>query len=261
MVIGTTVPAKGFSATQQVKAGLQEIFSSIQGEGIYVGKRQIFVRFNACHLKCRYCDTPQRPAAVQCAIETDSGTGETVLVDNPMTPDQVMHWIEVLASRARHHSISFTGGEPLLYTDFLQHLLPQVAPMLPVYLETSGTQPEKLETVLPWVSIVAMDIKLPSATGEPMQVENHKRFYQLGCSRQIFVKLVFAETTTVDELDAVRDIVTHRGTPIILQPETSLDTGENTVSATRILELETFLSRHFDDVRVIPQTHKMLSLL
>ena len=248
-------------AVRQVKAGLQEIFSSIQGEGIYVGKRQIFVRFNACHLKCQYCDTPQRPAAEQCEIETISGSSEKVQVQNPLSVEQVLHWITHLQQQFKHHSISFTGGEPLLYTDFLSALLPQLDDALPVYLETSGTQPEALQRLLPWIRIIAMDIKLSSATGEPMPLENHQRFYQIARTRDMYIKLVFSEDTTTDEIDATRAIVTDPGMPIILQPMTSLQTGENTVSASKIFEMEQYLSRYFQDVRVIPQTHKMLDLL
>ncbi|MDF1532664.1 MAG: 7-carboxy-7-deazaguanine synthase QueE, partial [ANME-2 cluster archaeon] len=38
---------------------LGEIFNSIQGEGIFTGMRQVFVRFQGCPLHCDYCDTPQ----------------------------------------------------------------------------------------------------------------------------------------------------------------------------------------------------------
>ncbi|RYD04476.1 hypothetical protein N752_13975 [Desulforamulus aquiferis] len=34
------------------EANIQEIFSSIQGEGPYVGCRQIFIRFTGCNWQC-----------------------------------------------------------------------------------------------------------------------------------------------------------------------------------------------------------------
>lgn len=191
----------------------------------------------------------------------ESGSGEKLYLENPVSVDTVLEVLHQLLAKTRHHSISFTGGEPLLYTTFLKALLPHIARSIPVYLETSGTQPDKLQEILPWVHIIAMDIKLPSATGEPMQLANHQRFYQLSQARELFVKLVFSETTTNQEIQAVFDIVTDTKTPIILQPMTSLVTGENTVSAAKIFELEQFLSQHYTDVRVIPQTHKMLSIL
>lgn len=256
----TNCPIKAHRCNE-VKTGLREIFSSIQGEGIYVGQRQIFIRFSACHLRCGYCDTPQRHAPIYCELEPISGSGEKVRLENPISAQAVLDWVQHFIGITRHHSISLTGGEPLLYTTFLKSLLPQLAPLLPIYLETSGTQPEKLEEILEWIRIIAMDIKLPSATGEPLQFENHRRFYQLGCRKELFVKLVIAQETTTEELQTVVEIVDNRRIPIILQPVTSLTTGEVNVSASKMFELESFLSSHFADVRLIPQTHRMLSLL
>ena len=39
------------------KIKIKEIFESIQGEGPYVGYKQLFIRFCNCNLKCNYCDT------------------------------------------------------------------------------------------------------------------------------------------------------------------------------------------------------------
>ena len=42
--------------TEDMKADILEIFSSIQGEGLRIGERQIFIRFHGCNLNCAYCD-------------------------------------------------------------------------------------------------------------------------------------------------------------------------------------------------------------
>ena len=39
-------------------ARVVEVFSSIQGEGVCLGHRQIFVRLGGCNLHCDYCDEP-----------------------------------------------------------------------------------------------------------------------------------------------------------------------------------------------------------
>ena len=43
-----------------------KIFSSLQGEGLRVGERMVFVRLAGCPWRCRYCDTPE-------SLDFDSG--------------------------------------------------------------------------------------------------------------------------------------------------------------------------------------------
>lgn len=256
--------------TARLQVPVQEIFSSIQGEAVYVGKRQVFVRFAHCHLKCRYCDTPMTTPSGQCQVETVPGSGAIELLPNPMTPEALLTQIGQLLPFSRHHGVSFTGGEPLLYHRFLRALFPQLQEQYgsqlrkPVYLETSGTQPEFLQAVLPWVDVIAMDIKLPSSTGEAAQFQQHALFYEVARSRpetQLFIKVIFNAQTTDEELDAIRAIVADRTLPLILQPETDLETRRIHVSPADVLRVEQALARDFEDVRVIPQTHKMLQVL
>jgi organic radical activating enzyme len=200
----------------------------------------------------------------KCHVEVTPGSGQMTLIENPMNPTEVLSVLQKLIPLAHHHSISFTGGEPLLYHRFLGELLPHLQPLCPIYLETSGTQPAFLEAILPWVDIIAMDIKLPSATGEPAQFENHATFYQVAQTRpdtELFIKLIFTAETTSAELEAVREIVQDRAIPIILQPMTSLTDRTVHISPLDIFRIEQTLSQTFQDVRVIPQTHKMLNVL
>ena len=41
----------------QSTAKIREIFTSIQGEGPYMGEKHAFVRFCRCNLNCEFCDT------------------------------------------------------------------------------------------------------------------------------------------------------------------------------------------------------------
>ncbi|MEB3206536.1 MAG: 7-carboxy-7-deazaguanine synthase QueE [Vampirovibrionales bacterium] len=253
-------------------APIQSIFSSVQGEGPYVGHRQLFVRFAHCHLKCRYCDTPMMSATGQCHWEKNAGSGDETLIENPIS-QALFHQLLLTAwGKVRHHSVSLTGGEPLLYHRFLANSLPELVHQgLRFYLETSGTQPLFLKEVLPWLSVIAMDIKLPSATGEAADFENQADFYRLAVSEsdrkaQTFIKLIFEHTIPDDELAAIRDIVRHADTPIFLQPMTLPEDSENpsprlACSARELFRLIDVLQGHFHQVRVVPQTHKLLNIL
>ncbi|MEM0952050.1 MAG: 7-carboxy-7-deazaguanine synthase QueE [Cyanobacteria bacterium P01_H01_bin.74] len=250
--------------TNSETAPVQEVFSSLQGEGVLVGKRQIFVRFAHCHLSCAYCDTPMQSVNSNCFVETPIASGAYAEYKNPVAGESFLQLIEGLLAQMPHHSVSITGGEPLLYWRFLKQVLPELKQHLPTYLETSGTQPDFLAPLLPWLDWVAMDIKLPSATKEPPVFDKHQAFYQ--CLKQspglqCIVKIIFNTQSTQEEMQAVIDIVSERSTPIILQPETCLKTGQLKFNAQHAMQLEKILTAVFDDVRVIPQTHKMLQVL
>src|SRR3989339_2270889 len=50
---------KASAGSGNLKAPISEVFSSYQGEGIFVGQPQVFIRFCGCNLRCGYCDTPE----------------------------------------------------------------------------------------------------------------------------------------------------------------------------------------------------------
>jgi organic radical activating enzyme len=163
-----------------VTAAISELFSSIQGEGLLVGERQVFVRFTGCNLDCAYCDTPAaRTDAPTCRIERTPGRQDFEQARNPLTARQVADAVKPLVrpQPGLHHSVALTGGEPLLHADFLLELLPLVGDLgLGAYLETNGTLADELVRVLPHIDVVCLDIKLPSATKQAPIWGMHERF-------------------------------------------------------------------------------------
>ncbi|NQT21767.1 MAG: 7-carboxy-7-deazaguanine synthase QueE [Planctomycetes bacterium] len=241
----------------QARANVCEVFSSIQGEGVYVGRRQVFVRFYGCNLKCRFCDTPRtRTPDGRCGIETQPGTGNFAAFENPIDAERLTESVTSLAKRARHHSISLTGGEPLLHADFLRHWLPALLGGPGVYLETNGTLPDALEKIIDLIDVTAMDIKLPSATGMGPLWDEHACFLRVAAMREVFVKVVFTEGTPDAELEEVVRIVSEVSPPpaVVLQPVT----GAGAPSPERILSCHALMSKALPEVLVIPQTHKII---
>jgi 7-carboxy-7-deazaguanine synthase len=157
-------------------ANLIEIFSAIQGEGINVGTRQIFVRFGGCDLRCHYCDSEHTwQKQPTCSIEQTPGQRDFTTHDNPIESSQLLTWIKQQNQPHLHDSISITGGEPLLHAPFLAQFLPQVKELtnLPIYLETGGHRPKQLVQVLPYLDLVGMDIKLPSVSRRCEPTNHH----------------------------------------------------------------------------------------
>jgi len=74
-------------------ANLAEVFSSIQGEGVHIGRRQIFIRFVGCNLACEYCDTHLLDGADSCRLEATPGRGDFIDVANPVPMDRVVELV------------------------------------------------------------------------------------------------------------------------------------------------------------------------
>lgn len=238
---------------------LVEVFSSIQGEGLYVGTRQVFVRLAGCNLACDYCDTPaSRSLGKTAMIEKTPGKRDFFQLNNPVACDELAGFINSLLT-IRHHSVSFTGGEPLCQAAMLAN----VAPLLqaPVYLETNGTLCKQLSQVLPYVDFISMDIKLPSTTGRQCWQE-HREFLQLAASKAVFVKIVVAGQSTLTELQQAFKLVAavDPAIPVILQPVTPLH-GCRPVTPEAMLSYQETALTLLDNVRVIPQTHKYMGQL
>ncbi len=237
-----------------------EVFSSIQGEGLHLGRRQIFIRLADCNLSCAYCDTEFFRASLF-PSEIRPGCGFSTDRENPVPVYEIA---ELVAGWNRdlpgaHHSISITGGEPLCQADALAVWLPELRKILPIHLETNGTLPEDLVPLLGEIDFISMDFKLASVTGVPTPWEEHKRFLALAAQSPCQVKLVVGPQTSFDELlAAVRFI--HEiapDVPMILQPQTI----ERRVSlaAHQLLEMQALAAAIHHDIRVIPQVHHFLN--
>lgn len=246
-------------------ANVVELFSSIQGEGLYVGCRQIFVRFFSCNLECAYCDTPRSLEEVRsCLVERTPGKGDFYKLPNPLdvkTLNDIVFSFETVSGT--NHSISLTGGEPLLQGKFLGKWLPQLNRKFKIYLETNGTLYEELEEIIDYVDVISMDIKLPAAASIEPQWERHHRFLGIAREKELFIKLVVTADTSDDEFMQAVDFlaVEDKKIPLIIQPVTPYAGVKDKVGAGRILELHGMASRCLINVRVIPQTHKMMGLL
>ncbi len=94
------------------KAKIAEIFFSIQGEGPYTGTSQLFIRFVACNINCRYCDTKRDKFKVY----TSAGLAAKAAK---------------LIARHRPQYLCLTGGEPLLEAGFIAEFLKKLGKKRP----------------------------------------------------------------------------------------------------------------------------------
>jgi len=236
-----------------------EVFSSIQGEGQYVGHRQIFVRLAGCNLECAFCDTPtSRTFAQNGQIERTAGKRDFKVIFNPISIVELAKYINNMLVFP-HHSISLTGGEPLCQVAAIKKLAPLIDGK--IYLETNGTLPQELAIVLPDIDIISMDIKLPSATGRELWQQHHD-FLQLANQRTVFVKLVVTQEMSAEEFGQAIALVASvdKEIPLIIQPVTPINNCQG-VTPDMVLHYQEQALTVLSNVRVIPQTHKFIGQL
>lgn len=240
-----------------MKENLIEVFSSIQGEGKYVGCRQVFVRLEGCNLDCSYCDTENEPGSHKaCSFETCAGSREFIERINPLSADEVAERILRMLHEVPHQAVSFTGGEPLLHAAFIREVAAKIDTN--IFLETNGTLYKQLADSIDSIDSISMDIKLPSIVSKP-QWEAHQKFMKIARQKDLYIKLVVSEETTQEEFEQAVELVAETApeTLFIIQPVTPFGSCK-AASPEKILACQNYALSKLPDVRVIPQTHKMI---
>ncbi len=215
---------------------IKEIFDSIQGEGSYIGQKQLFVRTTRCNLNCSYCDTD-------------------FLCDESSQEYGFDEFFEKLkASDAA--TVSFTGGEPLLEADFLCEFLRKYKNRLnkKIYLETNGTNAEELAKVIDYVDIISMDIKLKSAAGIEFSLITFDEFLEIAKQKEVFAKVVFDENILDTEIKECCELAKKYQIELILQPRMPMSTSLD------IKGIFDKFYKQYKNVRLIAQMHKFLNL-
>ncbi|GIW45347.1 MAG: 7-carboxy-7-deazaguanine synthase [Candidatus Binatia bacterium] len=242
---------------------LSEIFASFQGEGSRVGERHLFVRFAGCNLRCRYCDTPDALERSSTWRWHEPSSSEVHVRQNPVSPEELRAAVHYFRQREPGlQMIALTGGEPLVQAKFLREFIGEVAPGLPILLETNGMLPQQLALVLPAVQVISMDIKLPSNSGERAFWTEHREFLALAKERECYVKVPVDDRTAPGEVAEAAALVADvaPATTMFLQPIVDPD-GTVCISPAKLAALfETARQRH-RLVRVLPQVHKFLGIL
>ncbi|MGC8669037.1 MAG: 7-carboxy-7-deazaguanine synthase QueE [Chthonomonadales bacterium] len=253
--------------SNEQKAHVVEVFCSVQGEGPWVGVRQVFVRMLGCNLDCTYCDAPHtKVRQIQCRIEDDPASGRFRTRTNPVSREDLLEDVMLFGPPAGFHSVAVTGGEPLLQHRFLKRFLPDLRSSgHSVYLETSGELWRAMDQLAEWVDYCAMDIKLPSSSGERPLWAEHRDFLSVcrGAHIQTFAKAVVGANTPDEEILAAAEVIAEvwPETLLVLQPVTPFGPVTQAPGAAQLLRQQMVARRILPNVRVIPQVHKVLGAM
>lgn len=111
-------------------AALAGIPAGLQAQGVWAGRRQLFVRF---------------------AAEAETAT--------MYTADALANEIRRGTSRSAFHSISISGRDPLANVDYINVALEKVTTELPVMLDTDGQRPAEIAEVHKFLKMVQVTVE------------------------------------------------------------------------------------------------------
>ena len=111
-------------------AALAGVPAGVQAQGVWAGRRQLFVRF---------------------AGEAETATMYTAVA--------LIRELERQIARSKFHSISIGGRDPLANVNFLIAALEGAKPSIPVMLDTDGQRPDAFALIAPHVALAQVTVE------------------------------------------------------------------------------------------------------
>jgi hypothetical protein len=121
------------SKTAGPTAALAGVPTGLQAQGVWAGRRQLFVRF---------------------AAEAETAT--------MYTAQAIAQELVRSAKRSMFHSISVGGRDPLANTEFLENAFNATKPPLPIMLDVDGQRPEGIVALKKHVALAQITLEGPS---------------------------------------------------------------------------------------------------
>jgi organic radical activating enzyme len=171
-------------------AALAGIPAGLQTQGVWAGRRQIFVRFAA--------------------------EGETATM---YTADALANEVRRGTSRSAFHSISITGRDPLSNVEYICAAFDKLSVTLPVMLDCDGQRPAEIEQLKAVVTLTQITLEGPT-----LEAQSDRAFESLDVAaragmQQALVMIVDERTTDAHVLRAVeRAHATSESTMIVVHP-------------------------------------------
>lgn len=199
---------------------VQNIFLTIQGEGMYVGMPAVFIRLGGCNLACSFCDTE---------FESFTEIPVSQIID------------DVLFKKGNSDLVVITGGEPLRQPiEFLVERLLDLG--LKVQIETNGTLYRKLPK--------KVDIVCSPKAGKNGYYPIRPDLLKVVSAFKFIISKNIAEYSTVPDLGFQGHKV-----PIFVQPMDEQDEAKNLANRNYAMDLAIK-----NNYRLSIQIHKILEI-
>jgi organic radical activating enzyme len=233
---------------------LNEIFTSIEGEGPFFGTKTMFLRLAGCHLGCYWCDT---------TYALGMNSGKSYLINE--VKDLIIKQLQPST-----YKINFTGGEPLIQYEAVAELGKFIKQNkgLRTYIESSCFDSSRFAKILPYIDICKIEFKMSDSKAVDYKnyddlLYNEGRCLNLAISqsKSTYVKIVVTNSTNITEFrNLVKEIfeIANASNLIgfVIQPSYGMD--EPTLE--KLLSFYDCVYPVYEEVRIVPQLHKLIGV-
>jgi 7-carboxy-7-deazaguanine synthase len=233
------------------KIPVLEIFGpTIQGEGMVIGQKTMFVRTAGCDYSCRWCDS---------AFTWDGSAKEEI---QQMTAEQIWERLyELGGDRFRHVTIS--GGNPVLIQALEELVLLLKNKGIRVAAETQGS---RWQDWLYYIDDVTISPKPPSsgmATDFAVLDDIIDKLVSAGRTSHVSLKVVVFDDDDFNYAKMVHKRYPNISFYLQVGNDDVLETDDMALRAKLLKKLEWLVekvaqSNELNDVRVLPQLHTLL---
>ena len=237
----------------RLKVRLSEIFTSVEGEGVYFGTKTMFVRLAGCHLKCFWCDTPY-------ALSMKDGQEYEISEVVKMIDDNLLQ---------NTYKVNFTGGEPLLQHIAVYEMAKHVKHKgLLTYIESSCFDSERFKEILPSIDICKVEFKLSDS--EAVDAEHYRNLLEneLTCleeaikeKKATYIKVVVSSQSNKKEFEELTKMIFNKIKSVdiegfIIQPVY----GQCEPALDQLFQFYDIVYPHYKQVRIVPQLQKVIGV-
>ncbi|MCK5685894.1 7-carboxy-7-deazaguanine synthase QueE [bacterium] len=241
---------------------LHEIFPSFQGEGLFVGKYQLFIRLKKCNLSCYYCDSVESREDGVYSVNTGK---QGIEGENPVDRKQFFQLLNSFNGVDwMFDTISLTGGEPLLQNHVIKWIRDYYSlNQKKILLETNGTLKDELQEVISDIDIVSMDIKLTLdelKSPEKLQtfLDYTLEFIEIAMRKRLYIKIPITKRISPEIFTAAVSFIGFRYPKLNVFLQDVFDDG---MTMKDIMDFYSIAVCHFDNVRYVPQVHKLAGFI
>lgn len=222
---------------------INSIYRATEGEGVFLGRPQIFVRYQGCAIGCINCDSKD-------TWEFDKETGINV--------EEILDRVHSEGHNGSIKNVSITGGDPL-HPSHVPHVLALVKALKErgyfINIEAAGTR--VVDEIFDLVDYISFDMKTPS-TGVKTPIKNIQKMNSQ-YKGKFQLKAVVSDRTDFDAvMDAFKTLSVSESAlnfPWVLTP---CFNNEEAFPMKRFIDVIDWNEQNGAHFRVIGQQHKWI---